>query len=94
MTDTFFTQWNNGRIIALLVLAVVLLIGFCLVQVFMPKTATVPTRFFKQRSILAGVWSTFVLGSAMMIFGMSILPRVFFLITLLPRIHPCTNHYF
>ncbi|KAK7954876.1 major facilitator superfamily domain-containing protein [Apiospora saccharicola] len=61
-------EWSNGRIIALLVLGAVLLIGFVLTQCFMPKTATVAPRIFKQRSIVAGVWSTVCIGSQMMIF--------------------------
>ncbi|KAI1422985.1 major facilitator superfamily domain-containing protein [Xylaria sp. FL1777] len=60
--------WNDRRIIALLTLGVFLGIVFVLVQVFMPKTATIPPRIFKQRSILAGFWTTIVLGSQMMIF--------------------------
>lgn len=59
--------WSNGRIIALLVLAGVLIIGFVLVQIFKPDTATVPPRIFKQRSIMAGAWATFTLGASMMI---------------------------
>lgn len=59
--------WASGRIIALLVLAGVLLIGFVLVQIFKPNTATVPPRIFKQRSILAGAWATFALGGSMMV---------------------------
>ncbi|KAH6648973.1 MFS multidrug transporter [Truncatella angustata] len=60
--------WSNGRIIALLTLGIALLIGFCIVQVYMPKTATLPPRIFKQRSILAGAWVTLCIGSQMMIF--------------------------
>ncbi|KAI1414207.1 putative MFS aflatoxin efflux pump [Hypoxylon sp. FL1857] len=60
--------WNNGRIIALLTLGIALLISFSAVQVLMPKTATIPPRIFKQRSILAGNWSTVCLGGHMMIF--------------------------
>ncbi|KAJ3568998.1 hypothetical protein NPX13_g6231 [Xylaria arbuscula] len=60
--------WNDRRIIALLTLGIFLGIVFILVQAFMPKTATIPPRIFKQRSILAGFWSTIVLGSQMMIF--------------------------
>ncbi|KAF5497114.1 Efflux pump aflT [Colletotrichum siamense] len=59
--------WNNGRIVALLVLACVLLIGFVMVQIFLPKTATIPPKVFKQRSILAGVFATFCIGSQNMI---------------------------
>lgn len=61
--------WNSPRIIALLVLGIVLMIGFILVQIYMPKTATIAPRIFKQRSILAGFWATICIGSQMMIFG-------------------------
>ncbi|KAI0398288.1 putative MFS aflatoxin efflux pump [Xylariaceae sp. FL0594] len=60
--------WNNGRIIALLTLGIFLGIVFILVQAFLPKTATIPPRIFKQRSIVAGFWTTICLGSQMMIF--------------------------
>lgn len=60
-------QWHEGRIIALLVLAGVLLIAFVLVQIYKPDTATVPPRIFMQRSIMAGVYATFCIGSQMMI---------------------------
>lgn len=46
--------WQNGRIIALLVLACLLLIGFVIVQVFSGDRATVPARVFLQRNI----WSS------------------------------------
>ncbi|KAK1760409.1 major facilitator superfamily domain-containing protein [Echria macrotheca] len=59
--------WSAGRIIALLVVASVLLVVFCLIQVYMPKTATIAPHIFKQRSILAGVWATICFGSSMMI---------------------------
>ena len=60
--------WNDGRIIALLVLFGILMIGFVAVQTIRQENATVPPRIFKQRSILAGVLYTFTAGSAMMIF--------------------------
>ncbi|KAI0123089.1 putative MFS aflatoxin efflux pump [Xylariales sp. AK1849] len=60
--------WSDGRIIALLTLGVVLLLAFAAVQILMPKTATIPPRIFKQRSILAGSWATVCLGAQMMIF--------------------------
>ncbi|KAJ8129524.1 hypothetical protein O1611_g4110 [Lasiodiplodia mahajangana] len=60
--------WNDRRVIALLTLAGVLGIAFILVQIYLPKTATIPPRIFKQRSILAGFWATIVLGSQMIIF--------------------------
>jgi MFS family permease len=45
----------------------VLLTAFVLVQIFKPDTATVPPRIMKQRSIIAGFWATFAIGSQMMI---------------------------
>lgn len=61
--------WSNGRIIALLVIGAALVVVFALVQVLKPDTATVPPRIFMQRSILAGFWATFCIGSHMMVFG-------------------------
>ncbi|POS77905.1 major facilitator superfamily transporter [Diaporthe helianthi] len=60
-------SWRNGRIIALLTLAGVLLVGFVACQILRPKTATIPPRIFCQRSILAGFCATFCIGSSMMI---------------------------
>lgn len=60
--------WSEGRIIALLVLGGALLISFVFVQIFKPDTATVPPRIVKQRSMIAGLWVTFSVGSQMMIF--------------------------
>ena len=60
--------WNDGRIIALLVLFVVLFIVFIVIQIIRQEGATVPPRIFVQRSILAGVLYTIGAGSAMMIF--------------------------
>ncbi|KAK6330798.1 hypothetical protein TWF718_002997 [Orbilia javanica] len=61
-------EWSNGRIVALLVLMSVLLIGFATVQVLLPKTATLPIRIFKQRSVVSGFWQTLCIGSSMYIF--------------------------
>ncbi|KAI0157854.1 major facilitator superfamily domain-containing protein [Xylariaceae sp. FL1272] len=60
--------WNDRRVIALLTLGIFLFVVFILVQTFLPKTATIPPRIFKQRSILAGFWSTLTIGSQLMIF--------------------------
>ncbi|KAI1323785.1 putative MFS aflatoxin efflux pump [Xylariaceae sp. FL0255] len=60
--------WNDRRIIALLVLAGVLLIAFVIVQRLMPRTATVPGRIFKQRSIYSGSWAIFFIGAQMNVF--------------------------
>jgi MFS family permease len=51
--------WKNGRIIALLVLAGLLLIGFVIVQIYSGERATVPARVFLQRNI----WSSALFGS-------------------------------
>ncbi|KAK0652336.1 major facilitator superfamily domain-containing protein [Cercophora newfieldiana] len=61
-------EWSDGRIIALLTLAISLLIVFCLVQVYTPKTATIAPRIFKQRSVVAAVWCTVCNGSSMLMF--------------------------
>ncbi|KAH9827518.1 putative HC-toxin efflux carrier TOXA, partial [Teratosphaeria destructans] len=58
--------WNDGRIIALFTLFGVLLIGFVLVQVFTQKTATIQASVINNRSIVAGMWLTFCVASAMM----------------------------
>ncbi|KAL3469898.1 major facilitator superfamily domain-containing protein [Aspergillus californicus] len=51
--------WNNGRIIALLVLAGVLLIAFIVIQNFSGDRATVPKRVFGNRN----VWGAALFGS-------------------------------
>lgn len=58
--------WSDGRIIALLTLFGVLLIAFVLVQIFMQDTATIPASVINNRSIIAGMWFTLCLASAMM----------------------------
>lgn len=58
--------WSNGRVIALLVIAIVLLICFVAVQIAWPKTATVPPRIFVQRSIMTASFAMFAAGAAMM----------------------------
>lgn len=63
--------WNNGRIIALLVIGIALFFTFVAIQIFMPDTATLPPRLFKQRSIVAGVLVTTCVGAHMMIFSKS-----------------------
>ncbi|KAI1370679.1 MFS general substrate transporter [Hypoxylon crocopeplum] len=58
--------WSDGRIIALLVIAIVLMICFIAVQISWPKTATVPPRIFLQRSIMAAFFAMFAAGATMM----------------------------
>ncbi|KAK9358832.1 major facilitator superfamily domain-containing protein [Lipomyces starkeyi] len=60
--------WSNGRIIVLLTLMAVLLVAFVAVQILLPKTATIPPRIFKQRSIVAGFWATFCVVSSQYIY--------------------------
>ena len=59
--------WNNGRIIALLLLAAVLLISFVCVQIWRQESGTVPPRIAKQRSIASAMVYSFCSGSAMMV---------------------------
>ncbi|KAK6532063.1 hypothetical protein TWF694_003226 [Orbilia ellipsospora] len=56
--------WNNGRIIALLVIAGLLLIAFVAIQIWKQDKATVPPRILKQRSVASGAWFVAMLGSA------------------------------
>lgn len=43
----------------------VLLIAFVFVQIYLPKTAMVPPRFFKNRSVVAGIWQMSFVGAGM-----------------------------
>lgn len=61
LTNNF--QWNNSRIIALLVVAFILLIAFVLIQIWKPEQATVPPHIFIQRSIYSGFWVSFCVGA-------------------------------
>ncbi|KAK6357680.1 hypothetical protein TWF718_001988 [Orbilia javanica] len=56
--------WGNGRIIALLVLAGVLLSLFVAIQIWKQDKATVPPRILKQRSVASAAWFAAMLGSA------------------------------
>ncbi|CRL23428.1 Sucrose/H+ symporter, plant [Penicillium camemberti] len=60
--------WISGRVVACLVLMPVLLLSFVAVQVFLPKTATLPLRILSQRSIISGFWQTLCVGSGNYIF--------------------------
>ncbi|RDL37705.1 Uncharacterized protein BP5553_05138 [Venustampulla echinocandica] len=60
--------WNNGRVIVLLTVAGVLIVAFIFVQALLPKTATLPPRILKQRSVAASLWSTICIGSSQYIF--------------------------
>ncbi|KAJ3536838.1 hypothetical protein NM208_g6555 [Fusarium decemcellulare] len=60
--------WNEGRIIALLVLAGVLLIAFVAIQIWQQENATVPPRLFKIRNVWLGTVFAFCLGSVLIVF--------------------------
>ena len=54
----------------------VLAIVFVAVQIFLPKTATLPPRLFKHRSIVAGCWATICIGSSQYIIGKNTYPTL------------------
>lgn len=58
--------WNSGRIIALLVVGLLSIIAFIIVQILLPKTATVAPRIFGQRSIWTAAFTMFCTGAVMM----------------------------
>ncbi|KAL9066482.1 MAG: hypothetical protein Q9161_007545 [Pseudevernia consocians] len=60
--------WSEGRVVALLVLACVLLIAFCLIQVWKPEQATVRPHIFIQRSIASGFWASSCIGAHQTLF--------------------------
>jgi hypothetical protein len=59
--------WSDARIIALFVLFGVLLVCFIVVEIKLPKTATLPPRVVANRSIIFGAMFTFFLSAAMLI---------------------------
>ncbi|CAJ2512383.1 Uu.00g053980.m01.CDS01 [Anthostomella pinea] len=59
--------WSSWRIILLLVLFPVLFIAFAAVQVLMPKTATVPVRIIRRRSILAAAIYMFAIAGSFLL---------------------------
>ncbi len=60
------------RIIVLLVLMGLLLVAYVAVQIFIPKTATLPPRIFKQRSVVSAFWASFWIGASQIIYGKKI----------------------
>ncbi|AEO57279.1 hypothetical protein MYCTH_2303238 [Thermothelomyces thermophilus ATCC 42464] len=60
--------WNDGRIIALLVLAGILSAAYVAVQAIFTATSTIPGRIIRQRSIASGLWATVCINSASFIF--------------------------
>lgn len=59
--------WNNGRIIALLVIFGICICAFIAVQVWKGDLATVPPHIIKQRSIAAAFWYSICNGGTLMI---------------------------
>ncbi|CAK7208728.1 hypothetical protein SCUCBS95973_000200 [Sporothrix curviconia] len=63
-------SWGSGRVVALLVLAVVLLLAFVALQIWRPEQqATVPPRILLQRSIAAGFLASCCMGAHTTIFA-------------------------
>ncbi|CAI7642122.1 unnamed protein product [Penicillium manginii] len=57
-------SWNNGRIIALFVVAGALFVAFTIVQLWRKEDATIPPRIIKQRSIAcAAVYTSLIYGA-------------------------------
>ncbi|KAH7132101.1 major facilitator superfamily domain-containing protein [Dendryphion nanum] len=56
-------EWKSGRIIALLVLFVVLIIAFIAIQIWKQELATVPPRVFKNRNVWGSAWFGAMLGA-------------------------------
>ncbi|KAI0413983.1 MFS general substrate transporter [Xylaria grammica] len=57
-------QWNDGRVIALLVVFGVLLLAFLGVQYWVGENGTVPPRIIEQRSIRSGALFSFLVGAS------------------------------
>jgi MFS family permease len=60
-------SWNDGRIIALFVVAGVLFLGWLVVQYRGGENATVPTRLFRQRTIICGFLFAMCLEGVMLV---------------------------
>ncbi|KAF2964602.1 hypothetical protein GQX73_g8980 [Xylaria multiplex] len=60
--------WNNGRIIGLFVVFGVLIIAFLFIQWRQQENATVPPRIFRKRTVMAGSFFAFTVGSAFFLF--------------------------
>ncbi|OCL01156.1 major facilitator superfamily transporter [Cenococcum geophilum 1.58] len=59
--------WSDGRVVACLVLAGILIIAFILVQIWKGETATVPPRILKQRSVASGFYYATCAGGSMLV---------------------------
>ncbi|RBR21616.1 uncharacterized protein FIESC28_04884 [Fusarium coffeatum] len=59
--------WSSWRLIVLFVIFGFTLIAFAIVQVKMPKTATIPVKVITQRTMLACAWISLFVGGGMMV---------------------------
>ncbi|KAJ4012845.1 hypothetical protein NW752_006116 [Fusarium irregulare] len=59
--------WSSWRLIVLFVIFGLTLIAFAIVQVKMPKTATIPVKVITQRTMLACAWISLFVGGSMMV---------------------------
>jgi hypothetical protein len=59
--------WSSWRLILLFVIFGLTLIAFAVVQIKMPKTATIPVKVITQRTMLACAWISLFVGGGMMV---------------------------
>jgi hypothetical protein len=60
--------WNNGRIIGLFIVFGILVLVFLFIQWHQQENATVPPRIFRNRTVMAGSFFAFAIGSAFFLF--------------------------
>lgn len=60
--------WSDGGVIALLVAFSGTLVAFGIIQILCPRTATIPARIAKDRSMIAGVILATCVSGTMMVF--------------------------
>ncbi|MCJ1400806.1 hypothetical protein MMC11_004014 [Xylographa trunciseda] len=58
--------WSSSRVIALLIVAALLLLAFCAVQVHAKDSATIPIRILCNRTVAAGLFYQTCVGASMM----------------------------
>ncbi|KAH7148985.1 major facilitator superfamily domain-containing protein, partial [Dactylonectria estremocensis] len=59
--------WSDGRIIALIVICIIMVILFIGIQIWKQDDAMVPPRLLKQRSIAAATFYSFFIGAGMIV---------------------------
>lgn len=64
-------KWNSGRIIALLVVGALCLVGFVVVGLMSPATATIPAHLMKNRTVLASFFLFVFFSSSNFVFSKS-----------------------